>query len=434
MTKLAAIYSGIGILVIFATMYRGVAYRRIGILNLRNIFLLGFVYFQLYGSIYPLWTGDYGDYAVLTPSYAASYWIAYSLLFLLCFYFSYEKVISSLETKLSQPIFVGGQTFAALLSLAVFLSIAAYLGRFSSYVPLFGPLLNHCLTALAASAGGLATFVLIRNFANPVLALPAIVAIGIGLLNTLLADFGRRGLVGLLGAVIWCGYFSRAILLTPRAVLFKVAPVLLAAMVLVGAFSQIRGDRDLVGDATARSGAIIEKFGVDALLSLFAIPDTGIASLWLIDSRRQDIATEHFFAARYFFLHFVPRDFMPDKPEPLSRRIPIEADKKGVALGVHTVGPGIVGHAAADGGLPAAALYGLVIGTFLGVFDRLLARNMHAPLAIAAIGCSLGQVLGLARGDSSIFLGVILVGIAFNLCLFWLLDKVTGQPNLVHSG
>lgn len=428
MPTLAALYSAFGIVLLFASMFRGVAYRHLGVINLRNVFLLGFIYFEFYGVIYPLWTSDYGIYSVLTPTYTSLRWITYSALFLMCFYLSYHYIISKLDTEPQNPTFLGGQSYVTLLVLAICLSVGAYLGRFSGYVPLIGPLLNHALIALAATAAGVATFVLIRNFGNPVLAVPAVIAIGIGLLNTVLSDFGRRGLVGLLGAVLWCAYFSRTAPLTSRTVVLKVLPVAVAGMMFVGAFSQIRGDQHLQGDATARSEAIVQNLGINALTSLFAVPDTGTASLWLIDSRRTEIEIDPLLAARYFVLHFVPRSVMPNKIEPLSRRIPIENRSKGVAYGVHTVGPGIVGHVAADGGLPIAPLYGLAIGAVLGLLDRFLARNRHAPLAIAALGCTLGQVLGLARGDSAIFLGIILIGILSNLALLYALDRGTAQP------
>lgn len=428
MPTLAALYSGLGIGLIVASWFRGVAYRRIGAFNLRNVFLLGFIYFQFYAAIYPLWTGDLGIYSVLMPTYTAIRWIGYSALFLSSFYFAHHMFVVKLETKPQAPRFLGGQNHVALLVIATCLAVGAYVGRFSGGAPLIGPLLNHAFVGTAATAAGLATIVLVRNVGNPVLAVPALLVIAIGLVNTVISDFGRRGLVGLLAAVLWCAYFSKTAPLKPRAVLLKGLPVALAAMMLVGAFSQIRGDRQLKGDVTARSEAIAENFGVGALKSMFAVPDTGLASLWLIDSRRDDIEVDPLLGARYFFIHFVPRVLMPDKVEPLSRRIPIENRTKGVAYGLHTVGPGVVGHVAADGGFPVAPFYGLAIGAILGWLDRFLAQNMHAPMAIAVIGCMLGQVLGLPRGDTSIFLGIMLMGILPNLLLLYVLDRASAQP------
>lgn len=433
MAKLVAILSLLGMIAVLASMFRGLQYRWMGVINLRNIFLLGYAYFQLYGAIYPLWTGDTRPYQVLHLEETAIRFALLSALFLLSFYGAYALVFRRVMTKSPVLQFRGTQPQGVLLTLAVVLAIVAYLGRFSGFVPIIGPLLNHALLGSAAAAAGLAAAVAIRNYGNPILLLPALLTIGISLINTITSDFGRRGLVGILGACLWCAYFTRSVEFSSRTVWLKLAPAMLVSLLLVGAFSQIRGEADIRGNAAARTEAITNNIGTEAFLSNFRIPDTGIVSLWLIDSRIDAFEPEGFFAVQYFFYHMVPRVLMPDKPDPLSLRIPVEANRKGVALGIHTVGPGVVGHAAADGGWYAAIFYGLILGGVIGGMDRLIAQNMHAPLAIAAMGCALGQMLGLSRGDSSIFLGIILLATFSNVLLFYVLDRTLGAQQPVYA-
>lgn len=422
MAFFAVIYAILGIGVLIVSMFVGPHYRTLGIANLRNIFILGFCYFQFYGIIYPLWHDDFGDYYVIDASRAAGRFVAYSFLYLVSFFAAYNWLFTKPPKRIKPPTFQADLPAVPLLIVAVAVGLGAYFARFSGYVPIFGPLLNHIFTASAAMSGCLAVYVIVRNFANPVLTLPAIGIILLSMFNTVLADFGRRGLVGILGAAMWGLYFVRPQTFASKTVWLKLAPVALVAMTIIGSFSQVRTERDTAGQGAYRVQGIIKGLGWKALKSNFNVPDTGIASLWLIDSRFEYFEYEHMAGLQYFVLHLVPRTLMPDKAEPLSRRIPIEADRRGVALGIHTVGPGIVGHAAADGGFYAAVVYGVLMGLGLGWMDRILLRNRHSVLAVAAIGSSLGQVVGLSRGDSSIFMGIILIGVFGNLILMYVVD------------
>ncbi|MEM7625330.1 MAG: hypothetical protein AAF333_06855 [Planctomycetota bacterium] len=418
----AVSYAILGIGALVVSLFVGPHYRTLGLANLRNIFILGFCYFQFYGIIYPLWYDDFGDYFVADAPRAAGRFVAYSFLYLVCFFLAYNWFFSRPPKKIKPPTFQADLPPVPLLIVAVTVGLAAYFARFSGYVPIFGPLLNHIFTASAAMSGCLAMYVIARNFVNPVLSLPAIGIILLSMFNTILADFGRRGLVGILGAAMWGLYFVRPQTFSSRKVWLVLVPAALIAMTIIGSFSQVRTERDTAGQGGLRVNGIIKGLGWQALKSNFAVPDTGIASLWLIDSRFEYYEYQHMAGLKYFFLHFVPRSVMPDKDEPLSRRIPVEADKRGVALGIHTVGPGIVGHSAADGGFYAAVVYGVLMGLGIGWMDRMLLRNRHSCLAVAAIGSTLGQVVGLSRGDSAIFMGIILIGVIGNLIIMYVVD------------
>lgn len=418
----AVTYAILGIGALIVSMFVGPHYRTLGIANLRNVFMLGFCYFQFYGIIYPLWYNDFGDYYVMDPPRAAGRFVAYSLLYLVSFFLAYNWLFTKPPKNNKPPTFQAELPAVPLLVVAVAVGLGAYFARFSGYVPIFGPLLNHIFIASAAMSGCLAMYVIARNLANPVLTLPALFIILLSMFNTVLADFGRRGLIGILGAAMWGLYFVRPQTFASKTLWFKLAPLAIIAMTVIGSFSQVRTERDTAGQGAYRVQEVIKGFGWKALKSNFAVPDTGIASLWLIDSRFEYFEYEHMAGLQYFVLHFVPRVIMPDKAEPLSRRIPYEADKRGVALGIHTVGPGVVGHSAADGGFYAAVVYGVLMGLGIGWMDRFLMRNRHSAFAVAAIGSSLGQVLGLARGDSSIFMGIILIGVIGNLLIMHVLD------------
>lgn len=394
-----------------------------GILSLRNIFLAGFIYFQLYGAIYPLWINYYQPYYISDPASAASRFVLYSLAFMSLFLGSYALLTPWLIRRHRGTAFQSSPPPRILASMALVLAIAAFYGRFSGAVPIVGPLINHMLVSTAAAATCLASVAIFASKFNPLyLALGAIVVL-FSLINTTLAAFGRRGLVGVLGAIVVGAAFSS--FRWNRRLLLVLLPVLvIAGVFFVAAFSQIRGDLSTQGSLYERTVGIQENLSMESVFDLFNVPDTGVATLFLIDSRPDDFDYDNLLSVRYFFIHLAPRQLFPSKIEPLSRRIPIEANRRGVALGLHTVGPGIIGHAAADGGLYAAVLYGLILGGIFAALDSLLDHYRYSILAVAALFSALGQTFSLARGESSIMLGIMLIGIFSNLILFYGFDKL----------
>ena len=75
-----------------------------------------------------------------------------------------------------------------------------------------------------------------------------------------------------------------------------------------------------------------------------------------------------------------------------------------------TVPPGVLGYAAAEGGFYAVVVYALFFGQFTRFFDELIRLNPTNPFVILPIGCVIGHLLGLARGDIAIFTNLSLVG------------------------
>ena len=424
MAHLTAIYAFFGCFAMGLSLFWGPHFRYLGLINLRNIFVIGFIYFQFYGVIYPLWHNDFGEYLVVTPERTAGRFVAYSLLFLVPFFLVYNATLKKRVRSPKPPAFRADPGGTYLIVIALTLGVVAYVGRFSGFIPIIGPMLNHVLTGAASATCCLAVYVIVRNLHQLPLVAISFAVILLGMFNAIVADFSRRNLVGISAACLWGLYFVRPTALKSVKLWVVAAPLAIVAITLVGAFSQIRADREIRGQGAARIQGIIDSVSVGAFTSLFALPDTGIATLWLIDSRFDDFEYDHLFMGRYIVLHIVPRQWLDDKPKPLSHRIPTEAGKRGVDLSFHTVGPGIIGHAAADGGYYAALLYGILMGWVIACLDGILARNMRSPFAVACMGNTLGHMLGLSRGESSIFLGLILIGIFSNLLIFYAIDRV----------
>jgi hypothetical protein len=91
------------------------------------------------------------------------------------------------------------------------------------------------------------------------------------------------------------------------------------------------------------------------------------------------------------------------------------------------LGAGIIGHGWFEGGFVGVALYALVFGLIVGVADRAIAERAWNPYFIALMGCHLGNVFGLARGDTALFLLEIMVGLFACTCLLWLIKNTYGH-------
>jgi hypothetical protein len=83
----------------------------------------------------------------------------------------------------------------------------------------------------------------------------------------------------------------------------------------------------------------------------------------------------------------------------------------GVNWGVLTLGPGIIGHAAAEGGFYAAIIYALALGLLMRFFDELVQLYPLSPFVVMLVGCNLGQILGAPRGETAAFLALYILTI-----------------------
>ena len=136
---------------------------------------------------------------------------------------------------------------------------------------------------------------------------------------------------------------------------------------------------------------------------LFDGQATGPASLWLIENFPENYEYRHLFTLKYFFALNVPRAIWPGKPEPQSVLIANQANIQRVQQDRIKLSCGIVGVAAAEGGWYAIIVYAIWLGLFVRIFDEIVRHQPTSPFIVLPVGAALGQVLGLARGDTSAF-------------------------------
>src|SRR5690606_14334332 len=96
-------------------------------------------------------------------------------------------------------------------------------------------------------------------------------------------------------------------------------------------------------------------------------------------------------------------DQLGPKPVPLSLLVAPQSRLPGVTYGKITLPPGVLGYARAEGGFYALLIYGVFFGQFTRFFDEIVRQNYTNPFLVLAVGCALGDLIGLARGDLAIF-------------------------------
>ena len=150
--------------------------------------------------------------------------------------------------------------------------------------------------------------------------------------------------------------------------------------------------------------------------------------MWALEQYPRYLEPKPLFSLRYMTMYFVPRQLWLDKPLPLSTDIANLARLKGVDRDNITIPPGVIGYAAAEGGLYALVIYALFFGQFTRFFDELVRQNPNNPFIILPTGCVLGQFLGLARGDIGSFTPIIIISFASMMALMFVVKFLFSRP------
>jgi hypothetical protein len=186
--------------------------------------------------------------------------------------------------------------------------------------------------------------------------------------------------------------------LAPRLAMIAIPPV-----VLLAAFTSVRESqqRESLG---ARVGQLANTSNLDeGFMDLLSGQNCAPTSMWLIDNYPERFEYRHMMTIKYFFMLPIPRSIWHTKPEPLSTEIAAKARIQGVRQDELKIGPGVVGHSAAEGGWYALLVYGAVAGLFIRFFDELVRLKPTNAYVVLPIGSAMGQIVGLPRGDAAVF-------------------------------
>lgn len=414
MMKLLAIYMCfLGVVICLVMLYQGWRRTR-DVLCLRNFALLGFIVFQLTSAAFPLWMGWNNRYRVQDWESVGLTYAAFATVFLIVFFLAYEWGVGAKTLARLVPTTRVIPNIPTMIIIAIGLTAAAAFLRLViavAPIPVVTAVAAKVGVAFGALACGLAGWIWAPRLMNVAY---AGFAGGIAMVNlaaVMHGAFGRRNLVALGACFLWGLYYSYFRYLPLRAMVARLVVLGLPPLILLAAFTSIRSSQerpDLKQQVQTLTSQSDVTYG---LLVMFQGQNTAPGSMWLIENYPTRYEYRHLMTIRYFFSLPVPRMIWRDKPMPLSTMIATQARITGVNWDILKIGPGILGHAGAEGGWYALIVYALAGAFFLRFFDQVVQINPMSPFVVLPIGSALGQIVGLPRGETSAFAFNYVVGV-----------------------
>lgn len=395
------------------------------LLSFRNFAIIGFVVFQVFGPVGALMgNSERTEFMLAEPISTSLKYLMMLGVFVALFFWTYRRGFFVTRLASLIPKTKATPSDSLLWTLAIVLVVLGMGLKFGVNIPLISALSHTFGLAFAAAACGIIGWIWGPRLFNPAVMIPAAFITICAAIVAMTGQFGRRPLVAVGAALLWGMYFSHWRYLEWKPAVTRFILVAAVPVIFIGLVSTVRThaehDRN-IGDqisAIRSRGDVVRGLGL-----LFKGQDAGENSLWLIEQYPQNFETRYFHTIWYTIVYPVPRGWWEEKPEPLSSQLPHMARVQQVNRDALTLGPGIIGHAAAEGGWIALIVYGLIAGLFIRLLDELHWYHASSPLAVAALGSSFGQVVGFARGETAAFVALFLIGVTFTYLTMVLLGK-----------
>lgn len=403
--------------------------RRVELFSVRNIYLAGFVIYQVVSPIAALRSGSHMSFRIIDPEGAAQWFTLYAYIFIAIYLWSYHRLgISNwFAAKFSGENLTASDSMLTGLAIGM-IAFAVLLRAVGVQIPYMRGVSINVSVAIAAASCAVIGWVWGARRMNPAVLMVAGLVLSVSMVVALTGFYSRRPLVSILAGFSWGAYYRWARHLSFSKLVISTMPLIIATAVIVGAYTAIRSnDRTRVFDAksTMRSmqGASIGSGTAD----LLGGQQCGSIALWVMETFPDEIDYKPLFSLRFMAYYFVPRFLWEDKPQPLSKDVATLARLRGVNRSVITLPPGVVGYAGAEGGLYAIIIYAIFFGQFTRFFDELIRRNPTNPFVVLSIGCTTGQFLGLARGDIAIFTNLAVMGFVSTFLMIYIAGLAFGR-------
>lgn len=366
------------------------------LVSVRNVFVFGFIFFQLYSAArYIYEPAIYYRWVIDDVAYAGAAFVGCSVIFLSVLLVTYHRgwLVRRLAARVPAP--VASPAEGTMLGMAIIFTLLGMALWLLRNTPLAAQVAIPVGTGFAAIACGLVAWVWVQRPANLLLAGFATATF---IINALLpmTTYGRRSLVSLGAVIIWAMYYRRWNRLRAGRLVYRFALIAIGPIILIAMFSNIRGKRLTTVPEVVT--ALVSSDIATGVAKLSGPQDAGHASMWIIAHYHDQNEPDHLFTLRAYFHYFVPRAIWPDKPPSLGQRLPDLAGMKRV--GGLNVGPGIVGSAMAEGGLYALVLYGFVFGLVLRLLDEIVVTHHANIFIVLPIGSALGEFFAMPRGET----------------------------------
>lgn len=405
---------------------------RTDLFTIRNFFLLGFTLYQVTSGVITLHNQNSFDSDLIlsdqeTISATFAIWV---ILFEIIFLAAYRWGFGAKRLARWTPI-IEGEPREPILWIFVFALLGmAVILRVSVLIPYISILTYHIGTSVAAVAAGLGAWIWVRRPLNPaaagVMFLVLVLAIAIGITGA----FGRRPIVAIAGCLAWGTYYSRWRNLPPVTVLLRAGIFGFIPLILVANFTAVRGHFAEGSGPFTRISQILTADTRIGLLDIFSGQECAAWSMHLMERYPEYHEYRHLHAIKFYFQFSVPRAIWPEKPDALATIAWRDADISGKPE-EFSIGPGIIGHAAAEGGLYALVLYAIVLGLFVRYFDAVLARAPMQPFVALPIGASLGNLIGIPRGEAPNFAYEFTAGVIGSFVILIVIARILKAVGLI---
>ena len=419
-------YYGLSFGLVALMLYQGIR-RTVDLLSFRNLYLAGFIFFQLLSIATAIATNNYKPMQIIDLRGALATYFIYTIVFLAVFFLSYHWLgIARWAAKLFTP----KQTIVAndwllLLLAAGFFILGLFFRFMGQSVPGLGYLIGF-ITALPAACALVGWVWGGRRFNFAVVAVGTFV-LAASVFLSLWGVAGRRPLIEVCLGFAWGAYHRMQTKFNLVKVVMWSLPVVLLCVHLLGAFSIHRRHHATIGESIGIVRNVLTTSPVDSFGTLIKGQNDAVFALWCLDAFPDRHEPRHLFTFKYIAYHPIPRAWWPDKPLPLSKLIARLGDLEKVGVDKITLPPCAIGYAQAEGGFYALLLYALFYGQFTRFFDQVVRLNPGNPFLILPTGCALGQVLGLARGDLAVFTNLIILSFLSIWLILLFARSIIGQ-------
>lgn len=407
-------------------VYRDFRRGEVELVSVRNLALLGFLYFQVWSVFLPLTTGETLFYRIDHMATTGLIYAAMATVFLIVFFYSYRRgwIVNWLARK--TPV-ARREPAEAILWVAAFALAPIAVGmKLSATVPLIGILLAYASDSIAAMSAGIAGWIWARRPMNLLAAAMMSVLFVVNSIIATIGVFGRRPLIGVGLCMLWCMYFAAWRYQPFRRWLPKICIIGMVPLIAMIAYSSIRAKQGVTDSVGSLVGELQRSSDILGMAKEMTFVDTGPISLWLIETHPERFEPRPLFSLYYTFLNPVPRQWWREKPWPLGLELTRMASIRNVSEEAN-LGPGIIGHAAAEGGWYALIIYAILGALMLRYVDQLAGKALRNPLIMAPLGSSLGQVVALPRGEASLFTFIFIYGTSITFVIMLVFSWLTGS-------
>ncbi|MGQ0627973.1 MAG: hypothetical protein ACT4PL_07725 [Phycisphaerales bacterium] len=384
------------------------------LISWKNFFLLGFLQFYALAS---LWAANL-EFAsdIYTPNGSGYATLAAAMpIFLAVFLLTHavakhwtwpSRFVPKAELPVTTTsVVICGGAFAGLVGLSI--PIAG--GRYGD------ALIDFVRTNMASAASALFFYLVLSNWRNPVWWCMFVPAFLLAVVTSVVGSIDRRNFHSVFFALVWVWYYARLRYEKPTKVLTRIAAIAAVTFICLVIYNKGRQALGWSGATFEARAAQLQQlaqnpdFSRKNMVDELLLQDTPLNTVCIIETYPSEREFQPLQGIYYYLVNPIPRLIFENKPRALGI---ILQEQLQVAA---NLGCGIIGHGWFEFGWIGVLYYAVGFGIIVAVVDRLMRERGHNPFFSVAFGCSLGNVLGLCRGETSMFFDMITAG--FVICL-----------------